>query len=197
MSGPFNNQIRGATINGPQGFSGGGTPFTGSLPVGGAFNLYNLGGDTTTDFERLNIAWTANSAFIQTQAGGAGIVRSLFLGSTGAVLKNSAAGGNGFEFLSSIGLNTVPTAIDLVLTNGYTVVYVDATASARLITLPAAGGVNLKRFYIIKKIDASANAVTIQGNGAELIDGANTKVLATQFAFVQIHSNGTQWFVIG
>lgn len=73
--------------------------------------------------------------------------------------------------------------------------FCDATSGAIVATLPTAafgGG----RIFIIKKIDASANTVTIQGNGAETIDGTNTRVLSTQYSSLIIQSNGTAWFIL-
>lgn len=72
---------------------------------------------------------------------------------------------------------------------------VDATAANRTITLPAASGVS-GRIYVIKKIDSSANTVTIDPNAAELIDGAATKVLSAQWDSLTIQSDGTSWFII-
>lgn len=74
-------------------------------------------------------------------------------------------------------------------------ILVDATAGVVTITLPAAA-TNAGREYAIKKIDASANAVTIDANGAELIDGAATQALATQWKSMIIQCNGTAWFIL-
>lgn len=71
----------------------------------------------------------------------------------------------------------------------------DATAAAFSVTLPAAAA-NTGRIYNVKKVDVSANAVTIQANGAELIDGSNTKAMSAQYQSAQIQSNGTFWSVI-
>lgn len=71
----------------------------------------------------------------------------------------------------------------------------DATAGAFSVTLPTAVGIRGRR-YTIKKIDSSGNAVTIDGAGAETIDGAATVALGTQYAFRTIVSNGTNWSVI-
>jgi len=48
----------------------------------------------------------------------------------------------------------------------------------------------------IKKTDASANAVTVDGNGAETIDGSTTVSLAAQWDFITVVSNGTNWIKI-
>lgn len=68
----------------------------------------------------------------------------------------------------------------------------DATSAAFTITLPAAstsGGVT----FVVKKVDSTANAVTVDANAAELIDGAATQSLSTQNASYTIICDGTQW----
>lgn len=52
------------------------------------------------------------------------------------------------------------------------------------------------QIYCIKKIDATVNTVTIDPNGAELIDGAATVVLTVQWEDRMIQSNGTSWDVL-
>jgi hypothetical protein len=75
------------------------------------------------------------------------------------------------------------------------IVLVDATAGAVTVTLPPALNAEEKRFTI-KKVDASGNAVTIDGNGAETIDGAATKSLAAQYnAYDIVSQNGAWWIV--
>lgn len=71
----------------------------------------------------------------------------------------------------------------------------DATAGAFSVTLPTAASM-INKIVNIKKIDSSVNAVTIDPNGAETIDGAATLVLATQWQAAQLQSNGTAWYLI-
>jgi hypothetical protein len=71
----------------------------------------------------------------------------------------------------------------------------DATAGAITVNLPAAAGC-AGRIYNIKKIDASANAVTLDGNSSETIDGAATKATTTQYASFTIQSEGAAWHVL-
>lgn len=77
---------------------------------------------------------------------------------------------------------------------------VDATSGNLTITLPtAASAYNTTSggyVFTVKKIDTSANTVTIKGDGAETIDGVNTQVLSTQWMSYQVQSNGTNWFII-
>ena len=71
----------------------------------------------------------------------------------------------------------------------------DAAGGAVTVTLPAASTVTGQTFHV-KKIDATANAVTLDGNGAETIDGASTKATTTQWASYSVQSNGTGWFIL-
>lgn len=71
----------------------------------------------------------------------------------------------------------------------------DATTAAFTITLPAASTQN-GLAYTIKKIDSSANAVTVASGGGT-IDSAATYSLAAQYKYVRVVSNGTNWFIIG
>lgn len=90
-------------------------------------------------------------------------------------------------------VSTKTTAYTITL--GDDVVLVDATSGAITITLPlVAPYVGIA--YTIKKIDSSANAVTVDGNGAETIDGAATASLAAQWDTVTVVSNGTAWFKV-
>lgn len=78
--------------------------------------------------------------------------------------------------------------------NDYTVL-ANAASGAVTVTLPAASTVTGQTFHV-KKIDATANAVTLDGNGAETIDGAATKATTTQWASYSVQSNGTGWFIL-
>jgi len=80
-------------------------------------------------------------------------------------------------------------------TSGDFTILCDATTAAFSVTLPAAAA-NQGRVYNIKKADGSANAVTIQCNGAETLDGSNTKAISAPFQSAQIQSNGVAWFMI-
>ena len=97
------------------------------------------------------------------------------------------AGGFGTAVVSKTG-NYTATASD------YTILC-DATTASFTVTLPASSGAT-RRMYVIKKIDSSANTVTIDGNASETIDGATTKVLTTQYASYTIQCNGSNWFII-
>lgn len=74
-------------------------------------------------------------------------------------------------------------------------ILVDATAGPVTVPLPAAAK-QRDRTITIKKIDASANAVTVDADGADLIDGAGTFALAGQWATVTMACDGDNWWLI-
>jgi len=75
------------------------------------------------------------------------------------------------------------------------IIVADATDGAITVTLPKASD-QIAKVFVIKKIDASVNAVTIDGDGTETIDGAATLALLNQFDAVTIASDGTEWWKI-
>ena len=78
-------------------------------------------------------------------------------------------------------------------TTDYTIV-VNPTAVAGTVTLPAAA-TSTGRCYVVKHANVSINSVTIDPNGAELIDGNATLVLmARQAAYIQC--DGVAWHVL-
>lgn len=75
------------------------------------------------------------------------------------------------------------------------VILADATGGAFTVTLPVAETVK-GLVLTVKKIDAGANAVTVDGDGSETIDGATTYALSSQYKFVTVYSDGVEWWVI-
>lgn len=71
-------------------------------------------------------------------------------------------------------------------------VLADATGGATTIKLPAA--LVSGKSVTVKKIDASANAVTIDGNG-HTIDGSATKAIVAQWNSRTMQTDGTNWFL--
>lgn len=71
----------------------------------------------------------------------------------------------------------------------------DATAGAITVTLLPAALLSGK-VYVIRKVDASANAVTLDADGAETLDGSATVSSATQFKTWIIQSNGVSWDIL-
>lgn len=71
---------------------------------------------------------------------------------------------------------------------------VDASAGPATITLPAAAAA-IGRCLTVKKIDASANAVTVAAQATELIDGAGSQPIPAQYGVLRVISDGTNWGV--
>lgn len=90
------------------------------------------------------------------------------------------------------GVRSVSATGDIASTDG--LVLVDATAGAVTMTLPLAASVP-GRVFAVKKVDASGNAVTVDGNGSETIDGATTQALSAQYDVLTVASDGTEWWI--
>ena len=71
----------------------------------------------------------------------------------------------------------------------------DATTAAFSLTLPTSVGIT-GRQYTIKKIDVSANGVTVSTTSSQTIDGGTTAVLSTQYASITVVSDGANWLII-
>jgi len=73
-------------------------------------------------------------------------------------------------------------------------ILVDATAGPVTIVLPPSTGIGGKIFFV-KKTDASGNAVTLDGDGSETIDGNATVSLPNQFDALVITCDNENWQV--
>ncbi|HGG8961039.1 TPA: hypothetical protein ACOEL9_000494 [Enterobacter hormaechei subsp. xiangfangensis] len=74
----------------------------------------------------------------------------------------------------------------------------NAASGGAIVTLPGANRFPGKLIRIIKR-DASANGVGVfpaSGSG-QTINGAASYSLTTQFAFVQLRSDGSNWIIVG
>lgn len=72
---------------------------------------------------------------------------------------------------------------------------VDASSASVTVTLPLAATF-AGRVLHVKKIDASPNTVTVDGNGAETIDDATTQVITTQYVSLALYSDGAEWWIV-
>jgi len=91
------------------------------------------------------------------------------------------------EAVSSTTINLTAASTPTVLCN--------ALSNPITVNLPLAStceGV----MYTIKKLDVSANTVTVQPSGSDKIDGASTYVISQQFLTVSIQSDGSAWFIL-
>ena len=119
-----------------------------------------------------------------------------FIVRNGKVGIGSSTPNSTLDVNGSVTMKRTATAANyVVLTTDY-YVGVTNTAAARTITLPAAATAATGKMYIIKDESGGAliNNITVAGNGAENIDGANTKVINTNYGSVKVICDGTQWF---
>ncbi len=129
-------------------------------------------------------------------------------GSTGAanILFKVDASGNltaqSATFTGTLTVNGSITTAFAAKSASYTVTSTDsvltgnATTSPVTFTLPTASGI-AGREYTFKKIDSSANAVTIATSSSQTIDGLATYSLASQWKYVRVISDGSNWIVVG
>lgn len=75
----------------------------------------------------------------------------------------------------------------------YGIIGVDTTTGPGTVELPSSFGVGDAGREITVKYEAGGNAVTVDGNGAD-IDGAATTPLALLYESVTVYWSGTQWF---
>ncbi len=95
---------------------------------------------------------------------------------------------SGTELYSSVSSNTT-------LDSTYNVVLCTATSSTITITLPASSSSSGK-VYNIKKVDSSGNAIKIDANASETIDGDLTKSLNLQYESLTIICDGSNWHIL-
>ncbi|MEO6232307.1 MAG: hypothetical protein ABIP10_19410 [Ferruginibacter sp.] len=93
----------------------------------------------------------------------------------------------------SMAIRTI-TGASTATSTDYTIVSNNVSGAITL-DLPTAVGI-AGRVYVIKKISATSNDVTIDANGSQTIDGATTLVLSAQYATATIQSDGANWIVL-
>ena len=93
--------------------------------------------------------------------------------------------------ITSGGQVTASTSSTIAATVG--IVLASAAGGAITLTLPPVA-VMSGLYLTIVKTDSTGNVVTLQGNGAELINAANTDTsLSAQFNVVRLYCDGTIW----
>ena len=71
----------------------------------------------------------------------------------------------------------------------------DATSGAITLDLPPIA-TDAGRVITVIKTDAGGNAVTLDGDGSETINGSTTKALAAQYDTVTIAAHSSEWIVV-
>jgi hypothetical protein len=131
------------------------------------------------------IIYTNETARIRTKSGGNVLIAEPSDNGVDKLQVNGSISGIGMKqnYVTKTGAYTATDA-DYVI---------DCTSGTFTVTLPASSG-RTGRILIIK--NSGAGTITVDGNGAETIDGAATYSLAVQYATVQIMSDGTNWKII-
>jgi len=97
-----------------------------------------------------------------------------------------------YAYMTRAQYNIVTKTSDYTASSGDCVL-VDASSGAITITLPSPSS---NAIVNVKKIDSSTNAVTVEPNGSETIDGSNSKTIDTQYESYTFISDGTNWYII-
>jgi hypothetical protein len=100
--------------------------------------------------------------------------------------------------LSKLGAATVIGSLPYtVLSTDFFISVRPTTLGSGTINLPAASTVS-GRYFVIKDTEGGAGGkpITIDPNASELIDGATTYVMNTDWESLTIYSNGSAWFII-
>ncbi len=150
-------------------------------------NYFFRNDGTTTTFNGTNMAFKA----------GGNTYMNIFTSGRVAVQNAGTFTDNGTQFqTTSISYGfAAKTTTYTVLATDHTLTG-DATGAAFTMTLPTAVGC-AGREYKIKKIDASANAVTVGTTSSQTIDGSTTYSLASQYKYVIVERNYANWIVVG
>ena len=106
---------------------------------------------------------------------------------------STAGGGGGGGYTIVNVTTTTHTATE---TSGNIVILVDAATAGGNVTVNLPTAVGNTAQFTVKKIDSGVNTVTVDGSGAETIDGTTTKVIYTQHVSLSVVSNNTNWFII-
>jgi len=95
---------------------------------------------------------------------------------------------------TSGGQKTTPIAIDHLIGNHETVI-ADCTANPLSVILPTAAD---SAGFIIrcKKVDASANTLTLKSLSGDLIEGSASAILSVQYTSLTLTCDGTEWWII-
>ncbi len=118
---------------------------------------------------------------------------------TNGVLRQRNAADSGWIIRASLSDDMVlskSAAYTITIGDYNKTILANAAGGAFTLTLPPAASAGEGFPIFIKKTDNSANAVTIDGNGAETIDGFSSITLNNEDEAVLLHSDGVTWYII-
>lgn len=111
-----------------------------------------------------------------------------------SVMALTSAGVGTFEPKSTRAVTSKTTTYTATLADD--VILVDGSGAAWTLSLPAAASSTGKVLQVVRTDNTPANAVTIDGNASETIQGATTRALYTQYESVTIVCDGSNWQVL-
>lgn len=115
-------------------------------------------------------------------------------GTSSYVLKTNGSGTT--AWVGPMGTVATKAAADSPVTAAASdILLCNATAGAITVNLPAAAS-NTNCIITVKKIDSTDNAVTIEGNASELVEGVANKILTIQYESVTLVCDGTGWYIV-
>lgn len=184
------------------------TTGTGAYVLGGATGRFFAFSDVLADDEE-TLYSVSSEDLLDTEWGvgtfdlGAGtLARTKVLGSSnGGNAVNWAAGNKDIritlpsQFVGSMvkSVRSVTAGVTLGVNDSGTLLLVDASGGAVTQNLPA-GSTAFAGFTVhLMKTDTSANAVTVDGSGAEAINGAPVDLIGARFTFQSYIWTGTEW----
>lgn len=92
-----------------------------------------------------------------------------------------------------LSISTVTSAYSL--TSNDRTILANAALGGFSVTLPGAN-TNTGRFYTVKKIDSSANVISIATSFSQTIEGAARMNLNSQYATLSVQSDGSGWWIV-
>jgi len=79
--------------------------------------------------------------------------------------------------------------------SGSKIIEVDTSGGNVVVNLPAVAGVTGQR-WIVAKMTADANTVTIDGNSSETINGETTQVIEYQYTVLTVLALSSEWALV-
>lgn len=164
----------------------------------------NTTGTTIKDFYCATVGqyvkWTGATGFSCGTIASADISDATKDNTANTIVKRDVSGNFSAGTISATLSGAVKSAIanktaNYTLTASDTIVLGNATSGPLTFTLPSAVGLEGREFKI-KKTDTSANAITINTSSSQTIDGGPTVSLASQWQYLNVVSDGTNWLIL-
>lgn len=125
--------------------------------------------------------------------GVAGAATKLDSGVNGTVLKSSGAATPAWVWTAAY--STKSADYTITDTDGIETILMTTGGTNRTVTLPTAAD-NVNRVITVKKVDSGTGFVTVDGEGAELINGVATFPMYFRWDWIKIFCDGTSWYTI-